>query len=67
MKRHILRSWNIRGHGGDNADALRYELEDFEAAVRNEDNSLHLDYTIDVMELMTKARREWGMTYPEEE
>ena len=52
---------------GDNADALRYELEDFEAAVRNEDNSLHLDYTIDVMELMTKARREWGMTYPEEE
>ena len=51
---------------GDHADALKYELEDFEAAIRNEVNQLHLDYTIDVMELMTKSRYEWGMTYPEE-
>ena len=52
---------------GDRADALKYELEDFEAAVRGEENRLHLDYTADVMELMTKARNEWGMTYPEED
>ena len=52
---------------GDHADALKYELEDFEAAVRSEGNKLHLDYTIDVMKLMTKARSEWGMKYPEEE
>ena len=52
---------------GDRAEALKYELEDFENAVRNEENHLHLDYTIDVMNLMTKARHEWGMTYPEEE
>ena len=52
---------------GDRAEALKYELEDFETAVRNEENHLHLDYTIDVMNLMTKARHEWGMTYPEEE
>lgn len=52
---------------GEHADALKYEIEDFEAAVRNEENRLYLDYTIDVMELMTKARHEWGLTYPEEE
>ena len=52
---------------GEHADALKYELDDFEAAIRNEKNCLYLDYTIDVMDLMTKARREWGMFYPEEE
>ncbi len=51
---------------GDPADALKYEIEDFEAAIRNKENRMHLDYTIDVMELMTRARYEWGMTYPEE-
>ena len=25
------------------------------------------EYTVDVMEIMTKLRKEWGMTYPEEE
>lgn len=52
---------------GDQADALKYELEDFEAAIKNNENSLYLDYTIDVMELMTKARYKWDMTYPEED
>ena len=52
---------------GDNADALKYELEDFEAAISGGSDRLHLDYTTDVMELMTKARYEWGMKYPEEE
>ena len=52
---------------GDHADALKYELEDFEAAIKSNENRLHLDYTIDVMELMTKARYKWGMTYPEED
>ena len=52
---------------GEHSEALKYELEDFEAAIRNEENRLHLDYTIDVMNLMTRARHEWGMTYPEED
>ena len=52
---------------GDNEDALRYELEDFEAAINNKGNRLYLDYTTDVMQLMTTARQEWGMTYPEED
>ena len=50
---------------GKTADALRYELEDMETAVRNGDDML-LPYTVDVMELMTALRREWGVIYPEE-
>ena len=28
---------------------------------------MHLDFTRDVMKIMTDIRKEWGMTYPEEE
>ncbi len=52
-------------HAGATADALRYELEDMEAAVQN-GNDMFLSYTADVMELMTAMRREWGVKYPEE-
>lgn len=51
---------------GKTADALRYELEDMEAAVQN-GNDMLLAYTADVMELMTVLRREWGVIYPEEQ
>ena len=51
---------------GRTADALVYELEDMEAAIRGECDML-LPYTADVMELMTVLRREWGVSYPEEE
>ena len=27
----------------------------------------HLDYTKDVMDMMTEFRKSWGFTYPEEE
>lgn len=50
---------------GRMADALVYELEDMEAAIRGERDML-LSYTADVMELMTALRREWGVSYPEE-
>ena len=53
---------------GDTANALLYEVEDMEEAVRTGDAShMHLDYTRDVMKLMTDIRTSWGMTYPEEE
>ncbi|MEE3421057.1 MAG: hypothetical protein VZR02_08220 [Lachnospiraceae bacterium] len=52
---------------GENADALAYELSDMETAIKGDPSVLHFDYTIDVMDLMTKFRREWGVTYPEEE
>ena len=52
---------------GATADALMYEVLDMEAAVAGERDEMHLDYTIDVMDLMTQIRRSWGMKYPEEE
>lgn len=51
---------------GRTADALVYELEDMEKAIRGEGDML-LGYTSDVMELMTALRKEWGVIYPEEE
>ena len=52
---------------GSTSDALCYEVQDMEAAVSGERDDMHLDFTVDVMELMTKIRRDWGMKYPEEE
>lgn len=45
--------------------ALRYELEDMERAIQNGGDML-LPCTADVMSLMTRLRREWGVIYPEE-
>lgn len=50
---------------GKNEDALWYEIEDMEKSVSGED-CMHLDYTEDVMYLMTLFRQEWNMKYPEE-
>lgn len=52
---------------GDTLQALAYEVADMEKAVAGIENTMHLDYTQDVMVIMTQLRREWGMTYPEEE
>lgn len=38
-----------------------------EQAVAGNTNLMHLDFTRDVMKIMTDIRKEWGMTYPEEE
>ena len=47
------------------SSVLRYEIEDMEESL--EDNNLmHLDLTKDVMDIMTKTRKEWGVIYPEE-
>ncbi|MDO4478690.1 MAG: Gfo/Idh/MocA family oxidoreductase [Lachnospiraceae bacterium] len=52
---------------GEHAEALVYELADMESAIRGDTGVMHLDYTKDVMDMMTAFRREWGFTYPEEE
>ena len=54
-------------HEGENADALVYELQDMEKAIAGDRKRMHLDYTKDVMDLMTEFRGTWGMKYPEEE
>lgn len=38
-----------------------------EKAVSGVADEMHLDYTTDVMSLMTDIRREWGLLYPEEQ
>ena len=44
----------------------RYELADMEKAIRGDAECMHLDYTKDVMDMMTEFRKEWGFQYPEE-
>ncbi len=51
---------------GENTDALAYELQDMESAISG-DGDMYLEYTKDVMDMMTEFRRSWGFTYPEEE
>lgn len=53
---------------GSTASALRYEMEDMETAILSGDTSaLKLDLSRDVMSIMTRLRKEWGMKYPGEE
>lgn len=52
---------------GSTPRALYYELQDMEAAVRSGDTSaLRFQQTRDVMEIMTRLRKEWGLRYPNE-
>lgn len=51
---------------GEMSRALQYEMEDMEKAITGNDEDILLDYTRDVMELMTDLRKEWEMYYPEE-
>ncbi len=51
---------------GETQRALQYEMEDMEEAILNGGNT-HIQETRDVMQIMTEIRREWNMTYPEEE
>lgn len=46
--------------------ALTYEIDDMELAVSGGANNMHLDFTVDVMDIMTKTRTKWGVVYPEE-
>ena len=50
---------------GDTKNALLYEILDMEAAVCD-GADMYLNYSEDVMDLMTEARQQWGMKYPEE-
>lgn len=52
---------------GKTEDALFYEMTDMEQAVQSGDaEGMHLNYTKDVMDIMTGLRKEWGLQYPEE-
>lgn len=51
---------------GNSEDALFYEMEDMEKAVRGNEEVAYLNFTKDVMDVMTKIREDWGLIYPEE-
>lgn len=51
---------------GGAAHALQYEIADMEKAVSGRGNHMHLDYTRDVMKMMTELRAGWHLKYPEE-
>ena len=52
---------------GERANALFYEMTDMENAVKNHDDSeMKLEFTKDVMDIMTTFRKNWKMQYPNE-
>ncbi|MFT4105005.1 MAG: Gfo/Idh/MocA family oxidoreductase [Lacrimispora sp.] len=51
---------------GNTDDALLYEILDMERAVSGEADEMHLEYSQDVMRIMTKIRNDWDLKYPEE-
>lgn len=52
---------------GETKNALAYEADDMEAAIEGAKDIMHLNYTSDVMRIMTKIRYENDVIYPEEE
>lgn len=52
---------------GETANALFYEMQDMEAAILSgKTEELQLNYTKDVMDIMTGLRKEWKLKYPGE-
>ncbi len=52
---------------GDKADALFYELSDMEHAIKSGDVSImKLNFSKDVMDIMTALRKNWNLRYPDE-
>lgn len=52
---------------GRTEEALWYEVADMEKAVSRQGDEMHMDYTKDVMDMMTRIRESWGLKYPEEQ
>ena len=64
-------TYTVDGHtqeitAGKLEDAMCYEIQNMENAILNGNNIMRLQYTIDVMNVMTKLRNDWDMKYPEE-
>ena len=52
---------------GSTTHALQYELEDMETAILTGNTDvMKLQESSDVMDIMTKLRKDWGLFYPEE-
>ena len=51
---------------GDTKDALYYEITDMEQTILTNENVMHIDFTYDVMDMMSQIRESWGLKCPEE-
>ena len=52
---------------GERSDALLYEMNDMEQAILSGDASaMKLDFSKDVMDIMTELRKNWNLRYPNE-
>ena len=52
---------------GERTDALFYELSDMEQAILSGDvSAMKLNFSKDVMDIMTTLRKNWGLQYPNE-
>ena len=51
---------------GNTSDALYYEMEDMEKAINNIEDVMNLEYTEDVIDIMTEIRKDWNMYYNSE-
>lgn len=52
---------------GDTLKALEYEMINMEKSVLDNKNYMKLDFSKDVMDIMTNLRKNWGLIYTEEE
>jgi predicted dehydrogenase len=48
---------------GDSAKALQYEIEDMERFIAGQDTPETLPLSLDVMDMMTRIRGQWGLKY----
>ena len=52
---------------GEQSDALFYELNDMEQAILSgDDSAMKLNFSKDVMDIMTALRKNWHLKYPNE-
>lgn len=52
---------------GQTSCALQYEVNDMEDAITTGNTNMLLEYSYDVMKIMTDLRKSWNFTYPEEQ
>ncbi len=61
---HYLDGTQETVEAGETAKALHYEIEDIERFIADKDQESTLPLSIDVMEIMTDVRKQWGISYP---
>lgn len=48
---------------GDSAKALQYEIEEIESRISGKSNRNTLPLSLDVMDIMSQIREQWGIKY----